>query len=101
MNRIPVSLVVLTGNFRIPRNKGKNKRELSQRVLTSCVSSGLAYPLSDEIGEKTHSRLSFGERQARRFVGKEVIGQVPSIAAEGIRAFGRKGKSIPTRKESK
>lgn len=68
---IPLSLFVQTGNFRIPRNKGKNKRELSQRVLTSCVSSGLAYPLSDEIGEKTHSRLSFGENKPADLWGKK------------------------------
>ncbi len=72
MNRIPVSLVVLTGNFRTPKNKNlDHPRVLSQRVLSSCVSSGLAYPLSDEIGEKTHSRLSFGENKPADLWGKK------------------------------
>ena len=59
------SSLVLSGSFRTPANKGLSRpRVESLRVKSTCVSSGLAFPIAKEVGEASHNGMNFGARKS-------------------------------------
>jgi hypothetical protein len=62
---IPVKFFVQRGNFRVPANKNLDRPRIeSFHRKTSCVSSGLEFPLAKEVGENSSRAMVFQTRKS-------------------------------------